>query len=96
LWFIQEKEGKVDLILTQALAAATICKVIVDMIRGIADIPSWLSPVLALTFGVVAAVLLRVASGDALASDSIAQAVLAGVLAAGSAVGVTELQRRTS
>lgn len=82
-------------ILTQALAAGTICKALVDMLRQAHPIPGWLTPPLALAFGILASFLLLLANGHPLTAQSLAQAVLAGVLAAASAVGVTELQKRT-
>jgi hypothetical protein len=83
-----------DDILTQALAAATICKVLVDIVRQTGYGRGWVAPLLALSFGVAAALLLLLASGSIVTDQSVARAVLAGILAAGSAVGVTELQKR--
>jgi hypothetical protein len=81
-------------ILTLAAAATTFAKLLVDIVRMTGAKPTWLSPVLALMFGVASVLLLMVAGGEVLTAQSVAQAVLAGVLAAGGAVGVTELSRR--
>ncbi len=85
-----------DTIIMQALAATTIVKVVVDMIRHAHPIPGLLVPLLALGIGIVTALLLVIADGHAITLALGAQSVLAGVLAAGSAVGVTELQKRVS
>ena len=83
-----------DSILSVALAATTIAKVIVDIARQVAPLPGWSLPILALLFGIAAAFLLLIASGTAITAPMAAQATLAGILAAGGAVGVTELQKR--
>lgn len=81
-------------IVTIALAAATIAKVLVDLVRATQRIPAWASPLLALVFGVLAAFLLQLAGGTALTVQTAAGSAIAGVLAAGAAVGTTELQKR--
>ncbi len=82
-------------IITLALAAATICKALVDMIRQGIALAGWISPLLAIAFGILATFLLLIADGSVLTPQLSAQAVLAGILAGASAVGVTELQKRT-
>lgn len=82
-------------ILTLALATTTIAKILVDMIRLGGPLPAWASPVLALLTAICVANLLQVAAGVALTPATEATAILAGILAAGTAVGVTELARRT-
>lgn len=82
-------------ILTHALAAATICKVIVDMLRQARPLPGWSAPLLALLVGILAAGLLAIATDQPMDAPAVARVILAGILAAGSAVGVTELQKRT-
>ena len=82
------------LILQQALAAATICKVLVDLVRQSTKIEGWKAPLLALVFGITSSLLLVLAQEDLLNAKIISQSIIAGILAAGSAVGVTELQKR--
>ncbi len=82
-------------IITLALAAATIVKVLVDLVKMAWSVPQWLPPGLALAAGIGCVVLLLVASGNVIDVQLGSLAVLAGILAAGSAVGVTELQKRT-
>ena len=72
-------------IITLALAAATIVKVLVDLVKMAVSVPQWVPPSLAL---------LLVANGKTIDVQLGSLAVLAGILAAGSAVGVTELQKR--
>ncbi|NNJ10584.1 hypothetical protein EKD04_009610 [Chloroflexales bacterium ZM16-3] len=81
-------------IVTAALAAATIAKILVDLLRMTNKLPAWTSPLLAVGFGIMAAVLLQVAAGVAITSANTAQAVLAGIVAASTAIGSTELQKR--
>jgi hypothetical protein len=81
-------------IVTAALAAATIAKILVDLVRMSNRLPGWLSPLLAVLFGIAAALLLQVAAGATLTPQLAAQATLAGILAASTAVGATELQKR--
>jgi hypothetical protein len=81
-------------IATIALAAATIAKILVDMVRATQRLPAWASPLLALGFGILAAFLLQLAAGTELTVQSVAISTIAGVLAGGAAVGTTELQKR--
>ncbi len=81
-------------IVTAALAAATIAKILVDLLRMTNKLPAWSSPLLAVAFGIAAAVLLQVAAGVAITPANTAQAVLAGIVAASTAIGSTELQKR--
>ncbi|RRR75289.1 MAG: hypothetical protein EI684_05140 [Candidatus Viridilinea halotolerans] len=80
-------------IVTIALAAAAIAKILVDMVRMSNRLPSWASPLLAVGFGIAAAFLLLVANGTIVNGQTAAQAMVAGILAAGAAVGATELQK---
>lgn len=85
-----------DNVLLTIAAAATIIKTIVDVIRvAFPERPSWISPVLAIALGPLVVVLISVSQGDPLTQQVIAQAFLSGVLAGGSAIGVTELQKRS-
>lgn len=83
-----------DNILEQTLAATTICKVLVDMFRLAQPTPGRFAPALAIVFGVSACLFLVLAADETLTVAAAARSVLAGVLAAGSAVGVTALQTR--
>ena len=82
-------------ITTKTLAIVTIVKVLVDMAKmAVPEMPKWLPPVVAVPFGIITAVLLDLAGGIPLTPATIATSILAGILAAGAAVGVTELQKR--
>lgn len=85
-----------DSILGLALAASMISKCIVDLLRLAFDSPRWVPPLLAVGVGIAAVVLLMVASSQPLTAAALASAVLAGILAGGSAVGVTELSNRAA
>lgn len=80
-----------------ALATTTAVKTLVDIVRLGFDVPpKWMSPVLALCSGPIFAVLISLALGQVLTSQSSAQCILAGILGAGGAVGVTELSRKAT
>lgn len=83
-----------DNILGLALAASMIAKTVVDLAKLGADLPRWGPPSLAALVGIGAVVLLMVSQETALTLAALAGAVLAGILAGGAAVGVTELGRR--
>lgn len=86
-----------ETVITNALAAASIAKILVDILRmAFPNRPDWVSPLLAVLFGIGASVLLLLTQDVELTRAALAQAVLAGVLAGGSAVGITQLQRQTS
>ncbi|MBX0328700.1 hypothetical protein K2Z83_13540 [Oscillochloris sp. ZM17-4] len=87
-------EGLSPSIVTAALAAATIAKILVDLVRMTNKLPAWSSPILAVVFGVAAAFLLQLAAGTEFTSSLAAQSVLAGIVAASTAIGSTELQKR--
>lgn len=73
-------------------ATALVTKVFVDVIQmAFPKRPDWVPPVVALVSGVVFAALVAMSAGHDL-MQMWPQVVLAGVLACGSAVGVTELQ----
>lgn len=80
-----------------ALASAYVTKVLVDMFRlsGNDSVKHW-SAAIALAVGIVAAIVVNLANGVVLSTVVLAQSALAGVLAAGSAVGATELQKLTN
>lgn len=79
-----------------ALVATVFVKVVIDVIRlGFPmQLPTWASPVMALVFGQVFVFLITVSGGEVIQASVVSDIILAGVLAAGSAVGVTDLARR--
>lgn len=81
-------------IITISLAAAAVAKILVDMVRMTNRLPAWVSPPLSVAFGIGAAFLLLLANGTVLTGQTAAQAAIAGILAAGTAIGSTELQKR--
>lgn len=83
-----------SLIIQETLAAATICKVLVDLVRQTAKVESWSYPLLALFFGIISSILLILSTNTVLDTNTVSRAVISGILAAGSAMGVTELQKR--
>lgn len=84
-----------NLFITQAMAITTLAKVLVDMVKMAApDAPKWVFPALALGFSILIGVLMLSASGVPLSSENISQAILSAILAAGAAIGVTELQKK--
>jgi hypothetical protein len=87
---------EMDSILILATAATTFAKLVVDLVRLGVDMPRWGSPLLAWLAGTASIALLMVAEGQELTQPLVAQAILAGILAAGAAVGVTELQKKSS
>lgn len=82
-------------IITQSAAAAMFAKVLVDVLKT-SPIPSpaAILPIAAFLFGEGAAFLLLIAGNGQLDRASIAQTVLVGILAGGSAIGVTALSRK--
>jgi hypothetical protein len=84
----------VETIITLALAATTVVKVLVDLARMAAPLPRWLPPLLAIGSGILVVLLLMVAEGRVVTAQLAAQAVLAGIMTGGMAVGVTEVARR--
>ena len=82
-------------ITTKTLAIVTIVKILVDMVKmAVPNMPTYVPPLAATIFGILAAILVDMASGTVLNGQSIATSILAGILAAGGAIGVTELQKR--
>jgi hypothetical protein len=87
----------VNNILIQAVAAAMFAKVMVDMVKMTpAQTLGWVLVLLAFAFGQVSSFLLYFATvdGAALSARAVSNCVLVGILAAGSAIGVTELQKK--
>lgn len=86
-----------DNIVTLSLAAASIAKILVDLVRmAFPNRPQWVSPVLAICFGIFTSLMLSVANGVMIEPQMIAQNVIAGILAGGSSVAITELSKRTN
>jgi len=82
-------------ITTKTLAIITIVKILVDMVKiAVPSMPAYVRPLTATTFGIITAILVDLAGGTILNTQMIAQSILAGILAAGGAIGVTELQKR--
>ena len=88
-------------IITDSMAAAMIVKIIIDLfkyynVKNGNTTPSWVWPIAAVLLGCVSAGLLFLANGGALSVQSSAQQIIIGILAAGQAIGVTELQKRVT
>lgn len=82
-------------IVTQAIAITTIAKILVDMTKlGFPTMPTWVPPVCALVYSITVAQLFVIATGVDVSRQDVAQSILSGILAAGAAIGVTELQKR--
>lgn len=78
-----------------AIIATMFVKVVIDIFRiGYpGELPTWVSPMLAVVLGQVFVVLITMSAGVPFV---VADVVLAGILAAGSSVGVTDLSRRAN
>jgi hypothetical protein len=81
-------------IIQLSLSSATIAKVLVDLLRQTTKVPSWTYPLLALVFGIISSLLLVASNDVVLTTQTVSQGIIAGIMAAGSAVGITELQKR--
>jgi hypothetical protein len=78
-----------------ATSGATWVKLLVDLWKVARPVcRTWEAPVLAVLSGVLILFLLLLATGQPLTSQTSARAVLAGLMAAGMAMGVTELHKR--
>lgn len=76
-----------------ATAATVYVKTAIDVATMGWSPPGWGKPAAALLLAPVVVLLLMHSQGAALGSENVATAILAGFLAAGGAVGVTELQK---
>lgn len=86
-----------ELVLTVVPAATMFAKILVDLVRmGYPDRPAWVNPTLAVLFGIGISFLLFMVSDVVFTSAAIAAAVLSGILAGGTAVGVTSLQNNSN
>ena len=87
--------------ITDSMAAAIIVKIIIDLfkyynVKNGNTTPSWVWPIAAVLLGCVSAGLLFLANNGVLTVQSSAQQIIIGILAAGQAIGVTELQKRVT
>jgi len=85
--------------ITDSMAAAMIVKIIIDLfkyynVRNGNTTPSWVWPIAAVLLWCAASWLLFVAAGGVTTVQTSAQQIIVGILAAGQAIGVTELQKR--
>lgn len=85
-----------DSIIILALSATAIAKTLVDLARMSSDLPRWTPPVMAIIVGIGAVALMMLAEGTAFTAQLWGSIILAGILAGGQAVGVTELQKRAT
>lgn len=86
-------------IVTQSMASSMIVKVIIDIFKFYHNenqnyIPKYIYPIMAIAFGIVSSSLLSLANGTPFSWQNVAQNIISGILAAGQAIGVTELQKR--
>jgi len=86
-------------IITQSMASAMVVKIVIDIFRYFCkiqqvDYPAWTFPILSIFLGVAVSALMAIADGQFVTLQACAQFVISGVLAAGQAIGVTELQKR--
>jgi hypothetical protein len=82
-------------LVTYALMAATLVKIVVDLIRIAVDPPQWVAPILAIVLGIVFVMLIMIAIAVPYSRVALAQAIIAGVLSGGMSIGSTALQART-
>lgn len=81
-------------ILALSLIATPIAKGLTDLVRlAFPTRPAFVSPLLALLFGVIITLLLLIAGDSPATPALLAQGVLAGIQAGLNAVGITALQR---
>lgn len=84
-------------IIVRAAAAGAFAKVLVDAVKATPIYTvSWVLLLLAFVFGQACAFLLAMSTGDGMAFTraEVSTCVLVGIIAFGSAVGLTELQRK--
>lgn len=78
-------------------AAGLYVKVLIDVLKlGWLSMPSWAAPTFALLGGVLIVMCIFVANGSDINPQRAAQAILAGLLAGGSAVTATAIQTRVT
>ncbi len=81
-------------IVTMALAAAVLTKGTVDLVKMAAQVAQWVPPAIAGVAGPIWVLLLLLSAAMPFTAALVAQAVIAGELAAFAAVGATEMQKR--
>lgn len=86
-------------IVTTSMASSMIVKVIIDIFKFYHKendnyVPRYTYPIFAIVFGIVSSTLISLANGVGFSGQNVAQNIIAGILAAGQAIGVTELQKR--
>ena len=85
-----------DNIIILALSATAIAKTLVDLLRMAMDTPRWTPPVMAIIVGIGAVALMMLSEGTTFTPALWGRIILAGILAGGQAVGVTELAKRAT
>lgn len=85
--------------ITESMAIALLSKVLIDIWRYYmksqpVEIAGWMYPVMAVMIGIAFSFLVGLANGIVITTQSVAQQIIVGILAAGQAVGITELQKR--
>jgi hypothetical protein len=84
-------------IVTESAAASLFAKMLVDILKvSPVPTPGWLLPILVVIFGEGCAFLLFLTSQDQLNRQSMSATILVGILAAGSAIGITALQNKSN
>lgn len=78
------------------LAVATLVKIVVAVLKASVDAPRWAAPTLAVLAGVGLAALFPVAQGTAWTPQLAAQAVFQGLLAAGVALGLAQIETQAA
>lgn len=78
-------------IIVLATAGGFVTKIVVDAIRGATAVDGWWTRALALAVGVAVCLLVQIANVIPLTQATAAQAVLAGLIAGGAAIGVTAI-----
>lgn len=84
-----------DNILMLAAAATTFVRVLIDLVK-LSPLPTTgrIPAILAVPVGILVVLIMMVGNGAEINAQAAANAGLAGILAAGAALGVTELGRR--
>lgn len=78
------------------LAIATLVKIVIAALKAGVDAPRWAAPALAVLAGVGLSALVPVAQGTTLTPQLGAQAILQGVLAAGVALGIAQIETQAA
>ena len=86
-------------LITQSMAIAMLSKILIDIWRyyiksNPITLPSWIYPVVSVMVSISIAILMTISNGIEVTIQVGAEQVLVGILAAGQAIGATELQKR--